>query len=57
MTVQQIKAKIAALVEERRGYVMRGLDDRAAQVDEELRRLGALGGPPLRSHRRKKPGS
>ncbi|MFI5955817.1 hypothetical protein [Cryptosporangium sp. NPDC051539] len=30
---------IAALLEERRGYVARGLDDRVAQVDAELQRL------------------
>jgi hypothetical protein len=31
---------IAALLEERRGYVMRGLPDRVAVVDAELARLG-----------------
>lgn len=28
---------VAALLEERRGYVVRGLDGRVAQVDEQLR--------------------
>jgi hypothetical protein len=32
---------IAALRRERAGYVSRGLDDRAAGVDAELKRLGA----------------
>jgi len=31
---------IAALLEERRGYVVRGLSDRVALVDQELERLG-----------------
>jgi len=32
---------IAALLEERRGYVIRGMDDRVKQVDEQLRLRGA----------------
>lgn len=32
---------IAALLEERRGYVQRGKEDRVAQVDEQLRLRGA----------------
>lgn len=31
---------IAALLEERRGYVVRGLTDRVKAVDEQLARLG-----------------
>lgn len=31
---------IAALLEERRGYVVRGLPDRVKAVDEQLARLG-----------------
>ena len=41
MTNEEKKATIAALVEERRGYVARGEDSRVAEVDEQLRRLGA----------------
>lgn len=33
---------IAALLEERRGYVLRGLRDRVAQVDAEIERLGGV---------------
>lgn len=36
---------IAALQEERRGYVLRGLSDRVADVDSELARLGSA--PPV----------
>lgn len=32
--------EINALLEERRGYVVRGLNDRIAQVDAQLRRAG-----------------
>jgi L-lactate utilization protein LutB len=35
---------IDALLEERRGYVVRGLDDRIAQVDDQIRLRG--GTPP-----------
>lgn len=45
MTDEQRAAKIAALLEERRGYQERGLTDRAAAVDAELARLGAEGKP------------
>lgn len=31
---------IAALLRERKGYVLRGLDDRVAQVDEQLKLRG-----------------
>lgn len=40
MNEEERKSKIAALLEEKRGYENRGLDDRAAQVDKELKRLG-----------------
>lgn len=47
------EALAAALLEERRGYVARGLDDRVAQVDAELARL--VGHPiPLKTARRSK---
>jgi hypothetical protein len=32
---------VAGLIEERRGYVLRDLPDRIAQVDSELARFGA----------------
>jgi hypothetical protein len=32
---------VAALLREREGYVQRGMDDRVAQVDEQLRLRGA----------------
>ncbi|PKT71863.1 hypothetical protein CW362_16520 [Streptomyces populi] len=35
---------VAALLREREGYVGRGMDDRVAQVDEQLRLRGAT--PP-----------
>lgn len=34
--------EINALLEERRGYVVRGLKDRVAQVDEQLRSRGGI---------------
>jgi hypothetical protein len=37
----QAEGTVAALLVERRGYVMRGLPDRVAQVDAELARYGA----------------
>lgn len=36
------KAIMRGLLEERRGYELRGLGDRVAQVDAELARLGAV---------------
>jgi hypothetical protein len=41
MTDEQREGTIAALLEERRGLVQRGLTSRVAQVDAELKRLGA----------------
>lgn len=41
-------AMIEALLAEKRGYEMRGLDDRAADVDAALRSLGAEGAPPAK---------
>jgi hypothetical protein len=38
---------VAALLREREGYVARGMDDRVAQVDEQLRLRGAT--PPADS--------
>lgn len=46
MTKQQIASRIAALKNERRGYVVRGLNDRVEQVDAELRRLGVADEKP-----------
>lgn len=40
MTKEEKEASIKALLEERRGYVLRGLDDRVAAVDEQLKALG-----------------
>lgn len=34
-------AVVAGLLTEREGYIARGLDDRVAAVDAELKRLGA----------------
>jgi hypothetical protein len=48
MTDDERKATIAGLLEERRGYVARGLDDRVAQVDAELRRIGAEAVPKVK---------
>lgn len=48
MNENEKQAKIEALIEERRGYAARGLDDRAAAVDAELRALGAEGAPPAK---------
>ena len=45
MTEEERTSKIAALLEERRGYELRGLNDRVAAVDAELRRLGAQAVP------------
>ena len=39
MTKEDEKATIASLLEERRGYALRGLDDRVAQVDAQLKAL------------------
>ena len=41
MTKEERKAKIQALLEERAGYKQRNLPDRVAQVNEQLRLLGA----------------
>lgn len=34
------ESMVAALIEERRGYVVRGLANRVAQVDEQLKAFG-----------------
>lgn len=41
MTKEEKEASIKALLEERRGYLTRGEDERVAAVDAELKRLGA----------------
>lgn len=53
MTDEQRKDRIRSLLEERRGYVMRGLNDRVQQVDAELRLLGAGGRTPQRRAERR----
>ncbi|MFM9652762.1 hypothetical protein [Streptomyces galilaeus] len=40
-TPQTEDPMVAALLRERAGYVARGMDDRVAQVDEQLRLRGA----------------
>lgn len=55
MTDEQRAAKIEALLEERRGYAIHGLTDQVAEVDAELKRLGAEGTTPAkRAAKRKK---
>jgi hypothetical protein len=40
VTKEEKQATIGALLEERRGYELRGEDDRVAQVDAQLKALG-----------------
>lgn len=40
--------KIAALLREKAGYEQRGLTDRVAAVDAELRAIGAEAAPPAK---------
>ena len=40
MSKEDDQTTIAALLQERRGYVNRGLDDRVAAIDAELKKLG-----------------
>jgi hypothetical protein len=57
LTKEQRENYIRALLEERRGYVLHGLDDRVAEVDAELARVGASAEPPAkRAATRKKQG-
>jgi uncharacterized small protein (DUF1192 family) len=53
-TKEQKQSYIAGLVEERRGYVVRGLDDKVAAVDAELRRLGAKAETPAKRATKRK---
>lgn len=46
MTDDQRKAYLAALIEERNGYLASGRNDRAAEVDAELARWGEQGEAP-----------
>lgn len=48
MTNEQRKAYITALLDERRGYEARGLAEKVAAVDDELRRVGFDAGPPAK---------
>lgn len=41
MSKEDDQATIKALLEERRGYVLRGEDNRVAAVDAQLKALGA----------------
>lgn len=45
MTKQEDKGTIRALLEERRGCVMRKQDSRVADIDRELQKLGAAAQP------------
>lgn len=58
MTDEERKAKIEALMEERRGYMVRGLTDRVAEVDAQLQAFGAEGAPKAkRAQKRSKGGA
>jgi hypothetical protein len=46
MSDEQRKSYIAALIEERDGYLASGKADRAAEVDAELSRMGEGGSAP-----------
>lgn len=54
MNDEQRKEWVAALLEERRGYVTHGLDERVAEVDAVLARLGAEGVAPAKRATRRK---
>ena len=46
MTDEEKARHIASLVNERRGYEMRGLDDRVRAVNDQLRALGEKASTP-----------
>ena len=48
MTDQERAGKIRALLEERRGYVLRGEQSRVDLVDKALRDMGHEGTPPVK---------
>jgi hypothetical protein len=48
MTNEERAAYIAAMIEERRGTVARGMDDRTAAIDAELARVGHEGATPAK---------
>lgn len=48
MTSEQKKAHIAALLVERDGYLKYGREDRAAEVDAQLKALGHKGAAPAK---------
>jgi hypothetical protein len=53
MNEQARKDNIVALIEERRGWQLKGRADRVADVDAELRRLGhEAAAPVVRAERR-----
>ena len=53
MNEQARKDNIVALIEERRGWQIKGRADRVADVDAELRRLGHEAAPPVRRAERR----
>lgn len=54
MTEQEKEGYVRALVHERKGYLARGEKDRAAEVDAELRRLGAEAEPVRKTAAKRK---
>lgn len=48
MTSEQMRDLIAALIREREGYSRAGKDDRVAEVDAELARLGHQAAAPAK---------
>lgn len=53
MTKEQIAARVRALLEEKAGYEARGMEERAWQVELQLRELGSgAEAPHKRSERR-----
>jgi hypothetical protein len=55
MTSEQKKAEIAALLVERAGYLQYGREERAAEVDAQLARLGHKGAAPAKRASRMTP--
>ena len=53
-TKEQEKGYIAALLRERAGYVQQGNDAAVAEVDAELRRLGAKAETPAKRATKRK---
>lgn len=53
MTNEERAATVRALIEEREGYHRRGEEKRVAEVNEQLRRLGALAAVPVKRAERR----